>query len=55
MGENEIPVIAVQWATAGDVAAYVSIEDLTAALKFDTADGWSKYWKTENGDIVFGE
>lgn len=55
VGENEIPVIAVQWATAGDVAAYVSIEDLTAALKFDTADGWSKYWKTENGDIVFGE
>ena len=40
--------------TITDSGVFATVSDLIDAIKFDTALGWSGYFKIVNGEIVFG-
>ena len=53
-GGKTIDAILWPWGTQTNNASYDTMQELAASVIFNSENGWSKYWKTENGEVVFG-
>ena len=55
MDDSEIPLVSYNVdGTITDSGVFATESDLTDAIRFDAALGWSGYFKIVNGEIVFG-